>query len=199
MKNPTLLLLLLLCFVCTSVSAQIEATTNNGEKVLLMTDGSWKYRQVDTVEVAPGCDLIKEVTDGVTGKTAVSGHTVNATDGVDGIVIAPLFVSNIVVLTIMSVDNGQTVCISEDQPVYFLFTDGTRLEMKNRSDFNCKGVASVFLAKSMGTKKELDQLATKTIKTIRVSNRNSHVQSTLPDDEANKLMVSIYCLLERMD
>jgi hypothetical protein len=151
------------------------------------------------VEVAPGCDLIKEVTDGVTGKTAVSGHTVNATDGVDGIVIAPLFVSNIVVLTIMSVDNGQTVCISEDQPVYFLFTDGTRLEMKNRSDFNCKGVASVFLAKSMGTKKELDQLATKTIKTIRVSNRNSHVQSTLPDDEANKLMVSIYCLLERMD
>ena len=67
MKNLAIVLSLLFIFIGACASAQIEATTKDGRKVILNDDGTWKYTEVNSkkaisspllsLDCAEGCQV----------------------------------------------------------------------------------------------------------------------------------------------
>ncbi len=92
---------------------------------------------------------------------------------------------------------GAGHCIDDNEKAYILFRDGTRLELTNMDDFNCKGTFGVYLSKDTTVKelkKQIDFLSTKQIEILRVHTSNGYVEEELTDHQSNLLMNAINCL-----
>jgi hypothetical protein len=133
----------------------------------------------------------------MTGKKSVSsiGTIIVSTDsGKTGFGIFAVQKDNYTILVIQAIGAGN--CIDEGAKINILFRDGSKLELQNDADFNCKAKATVYFGDVFGKKKELAQLMTKEIDTMRVWTNDSYVQEDFTSDNSVSLMMTIKCLNE---
>lgn len=179
---------------------QIEAKTNDGKKVILNSDGTWKYAEVAVKEPAKSftCDdLIISDTDKVTGKTTrgLKESIVVSCDGKNGFGFYIFEGSNSIILSANVV--GASACIDDTDKMNVLFRDGTRLELVNSIDFNCEGRFTLYFGGVFGKKKELDQFRTKEVETIRIWTSKSYVEEDFSPDNSKAFMKALDCLANK--
>jgi hypothetical protein len=178
-----------------------KATTENGKKVILNEDGTWKY--ADTVKSAStnldpnDCsNWIKTEEDKVSGKsyTTMKEYLVVSKDGGKKGFGISLMLSGkgSIILSIKAVGAGS--CIDRGAKINILFTDGSRLELSTDGDFNCKGNATIYFGNVFGKKKQLAELQTKKIDVMRVWTSDSYIEEKFEDEQAEQFKNSLNCL-----
>ncbi|TAL57644.1 MAG: hypothetical protein EPN85_13615 [Bacteroidetes bacterium] len=200
MKKITTTLLTVLTTLTIAFGQTQNATTESGKKVSLFPDGTWKYAEVkkDTAKKnSSDCnDWIETVTDKVDGTTSTSSKSkiiVSTDGGKKGFGIYMMNgTSGGLILVIQAVGAGG--CIDEGAKINILFDDGSRLELRSDGKFNCKGNATVYFGGSFGKKKELNELKTKKISTMRVWTSDSYVEKDFTQDNKDEFINVINCL-----
>ena len=201
---PLLALFLILSGVCSGQAKSQNATTDDGRKVLLKADGTWKYvveKPTSATTVNDCSKYIKTTTDRVTGRTRTMGNgnlILVGSDKVSGLgIITYLKPNDRAVYLIFTVEDPSGKCVESNATAYFLFRDGSRLEEGNASGFNCDRTVGIILDDYDGDDGHLKQLRSKLVQTIRVSTGNSIVEVNLPLAKANILMHQIDCLAKQ--
>jgi hypothetical protein len=201
MKKILLSILLITGTMSLLLGQVIEATTIDGKKVMLNSDGTWKYVEVLKEAIADPSDCSKWITtetDKVTGKTTTASNNmivVSTDDGKTGLGIYMLIGStNNLILVIQAVGAGN--CIDEGDKINILFTDGTRMELLSEGKFNCEHKATVYFGGVFGKKNQLAQLKTKKIQTMRVWTSDSYVERDFTEDNQLEFSAVINCLMK---
>lgn len=170
---------------------------------LLVITSSFGQTQQETIKaIGPPVDSndcsnwITTTTDKVDGETYTAGKNdliVSSDGGKKGLSIY-MFIpkDNALILSIHAV--GASSCIDDENKINFLFTDGSRLAMVNNAAFNCKGNASLFFGGILGKKRELEQLKTKKIQTMRVWTTDGYVEEDFTTDQQEEFFNVINCL-----
>jgi hypothetical protein len=200
MKQLTMTLFAVLMAMTVALGQTQQATTTDGKKVILNSDGTWKYAEVDLGSVQPNfsdCgNWIKTETDKVTGNTSIAAKNiliVSKDEGVNGFGIFMMQSSQGgLIISIQAVGAGS--CIDEGAKINLLFTDGSRLELASDGDFNCKGNATIYFGGSFGKKKQLEELKTKRIQTMRVWTNESYVEEDFTADNQEEFYNVVNCL-----
>jgi hypothetical protein len=151
--------------------------------------------QIDSLHV--DCDeLLNKEVDKMTGNTSISSKENIAVfdDKSHGFIIS-IVGNNESAAIIMDVI-GASDCVDKNSKINFLFTDGTRLELKNDNNFNCDGVVSVILGVLTGMVNELNVFRNNKISAIRAWTSSGYVQNDIPDEKAIKIMNTFSCLSE---
>jgi len=199
MKTLNLITFVLLLLSFTSLSAQQEATTNDGKKVILNDDKTWNYyepeQQLDDKSADQDCSkyIISEK-DEMTGKTYISSsETIILSDdeGVTGIGVTCILSNKTVIVIFQAI--GASNCIDKDDEINILFRDDTRITLGNDSKFNCERKSTVYLGSAHGRKDDLRQLMEKEIKSVRVWTSDGYVQSSFTKDDSVRFMRSLVC------
>lgn len=185
------------------VYSQIEATTSEGKKVILNSNGTWKYAdeviQTKTTENNSDCSAyISTEVDKVTGKTSVASKdmlVVSQDGGKNGFGIYVMQGSGSTILSIQAVGAGN--CIDDDNKMNILFRDGTRLELLNDGKFNCDAKFTLYFGGYGGKKNELEMLRTKEIETMRIWTSKGYVEENFTSQQSKELMSVIDCLLKK--
>ncbi|HNO18873.1 MAG TPA: hypothetical protein PKM24_11255 [Saprospiraceae bacterium] len=201
MKKVTTILMTVLMTATIAYGQTQKATTENGKKVILNSDGTWKY--ADTVKsVQKSLDpndcsnWISTETDKMDGSTSTASKNtiiVSTDGGKKGFGIFMMQGSKGgVILSIQAVGAGS--CIDEGAKINILFTDGSRLVLSNNGKFNCKGNSTVYFGGVFGKKSELEELKTKKIQTMRVWTSDSYVEKDFTTDNQEEFFNVINCL-----
>ena len=191
----------LLLFLCSgSATADTKATTTEGRIVILRDDGTWVYETAPVLErpaAAVACDaLIKVSVDEVTGSSmTVASEILVSDDSKTGLRIS-LFRTAVPTTIWLTKLFGGPRCVDEGDEMNILFTDGTRMGLTNNSKFNCDSEFTLYFGGVFGRKKEFADLATKTIKTIRVWGHGEYIQREVAEDRAVAFRESMACLLK---
>lgn len=197
--NKFIFSIIILTITSFSVFAQTEATTNDGKKVILNEDGTWKYAETTTAEttISLECsDLISTKTDKMTGKSSTSStETLMISDdgGKNGFGFYFMDLSGTIVFSIQAVGAGS--CIDDDNKMLVLFRDGTRLELVNNAKFNCDAKFTLYFGGSFGKKKQLEKFRTKEIETMRIWTSKSYVEEDFSSDQSKQFMKTVDCLM----
>ncbi len=200
-KNKAIFIFTILIFTISSFSvfAQTEATTNDGQKVILNDDGTWKYTKTTQTNyiVSFECsDLISTETDKMTGHSitgAIKKLVISDDGSKNGFGIFLLRASNTIIFNIHAVGAGG--CIDDENKMNVLFRDGTRLELINDGDFNCDEEFTLYFGEAFGKKKQLEIFRTKEIETMRIWTTKSYVEKDFSSDQSKQLMKTIDCLM----
>ena len=186
----------LLLLFCVTTFGQIEATTKEGKKVILNPDGTWKYDETkyESKTSFECVDLITNSTDKVTGKVTRGSKEslIVSKDGKNGFGFYLFEGSNSIVVSATVVGAGG--CIDDTDKMNILFRDGTRLELINNTKFNCDGNFTLYFGGVFGKKKELEQLRTKEIETMRIWTSKSYVEEDFTPENSKAFMKSLDCL-----
>ncbi|MCB9227827.1 MAG: DUF3157 family protein [Chitinophagales bacterium] len=160
--KKTIFTISILVFTVLSTFAQTEATTNDGKKVILNDDGTWKYVETSIEKQEPinssDCsNYISTEVDKVTGKSTVAAKEmliVSKDGGKNGFGFYILKSDRgSIIFSIQAVGAGN--CIDDDDKMNVLFRDGTRIELVNDADFNCDAKYTQYFGGVFGRKKEL--------------------------------------------
>ena len=84
-------------------------------------------------------------------------------------------------------------CADDEDKINILFTDNTRMELKNQAQYNCDAVIAIWLPKNS---KKLKELMTKKIKTIRPTMNNKYFDIECVENSSIHLNNAIKCLIE---
>jgi hypothetical protein len=198
--KQTILTLVVLAISTFSLFAQIKATTEDGKKVILNDDKTWKYeiKVVAEETVNMECsELISTEKDKMTGKTSTSAKKtliVSDDGGKSGFGIYLINGSSSSLIWSIQVA-GAGGCIDDDNKMNVLFRDGTRLELVNNGEFNCESQFTLYFGGSFGKKKELEMLRTKEVETIRIWTSKNYVEKDFTSEQSKQLMKTVDCLL----
>ncbi len=97
--------------------------------------------------------------------------------------------------TSLTLDCRDLGCISNGNAINFLFTDGSREQYTNMSDFNCVGFAMLYIdIPDYDGNTILSTLMNKKIQTLRVSGNYSYVQVNLTEENQDRLIDVLRCL-----
>ena len=201
MKKITTTLLMVLMTMTFAFGQTQNATTENGKKVILFQDGTWKYEEAkkDTTLTTATNDCsqyIETTEDKMTGDKSTSAKEtiiVSTDGGKKGFGIFLMQSSRGgSIFSIQAVGAGS--CIDEGAKINILFTDGSKLELINASDFNCKGNATVYFGGSFGKTNQLKELQTKKIQTMRVWTSDSFVEKDFTKENSNDFFQIVHCL-----
>lgn len=191
-----------------SFSQNINATTDDGKKVLLKPDGTWEYLKekelTDNNSNTSDGDCSEYVSvdkDEVSGKTYVSAANmlvVSKDGGKKGFGIYPMLggTGKSIIVSIQAVGAGN--CIDDDDKINILFRDGSRLELVNEGKFNCDAKATLYFGGVFGKKKQMEELCTKEVKVMRVWTSDGFVEETFESDQSVEFMNTMRCLKDRM-
>lgn len=190
-----------------SFSQNINATTDDGKKVLLKPDGTWEYveqksQENSTVQDSGDCSkYIVTETDEVSGKTYTSAAkttVVSKDGGKKGFGIYPMLGGNgkSIIVSIQAVGAGN--CIDDDDKINILFRDGSRMELVSEGKFNCDAKATLYFGGVFGKKKQLEELCTKEVKVMRVWTSDGYVEETFESEQSVELMNTMNCLKDKM-
>lgn len=204
MKKTLFALLLFTSFAAFTQEGEV-AFKEDGTKVILMPDGTWKVAEESTAEdneesgeLEASCSRYISITvDEMTDKKTIASKStlvVSPDGGKNGFGILSMRLKEDVVMSIQAVGAGS--CIDDDDKINFLFRDGSKLELSNMSDFNCKGRATLYFGKLWRNNSEFEQLQTKQIKTMRVWTSDGYVQEDFSPEESITLMNTLKCLSE---
>lgn len=201
MKNQFLSILFFLISTL-QLFAQTEATTNDGKKIILNDNGTWKFKEViqqktnETTNSTDDCSkYIVTEEDKVTGKSTTSSKQiliVSKDGGKKGFGIFTMKGQESIIISIQAVGAGG--CIDDDAKMNILFRDGTRLELTNDGKFNCDAKYTLYFGGYSGKKKELELFKTKEIETMRIWTSKSYVEENFTSDQSQELMKSLSCL-----
>jgi hypothetical protein len=136
-------------------------------------------------------------TDKMTGKTSttiIKPIVLSINKGKTVIDIDMIY-EEILMLSITATESGSGCCDKGDE-INILFKDGSRLTLYNKLDFNCDGEDAMYFQTS--TVKELIQLKSKKITTIRVNKSKSYIEIDFTDQQASLFMNSISCLSTKL-
>lgn len=138
------------------------------------------------------------INDEMTGRNMVTTKNIILSEdgGKTGIAISFMYTSNTVAINMVAAGGG---CIPDNSTVYFLFTDGTRLEISSSSEFNCKGELEIYFGDVFGNESELQELRTKQIKAMRVSTRDSYVQKSFTTVQAGNFKTWLNCIAKESE
>jgi hypothetical protein len=203
MKKIATIFLTIILSISFAFGQSQKATTENGKRVILKSDGTWLY--ADTVKTVQAnldpndcTNWIKTTEDKVSGETYTSmkDHLVVSQDGGKKGFGISLMLSgnNSIIFSIKTVGAGS--CIDKGAKINILFTDGTRMELASDGDFNCKGNSTVYFGGIFGKKSQLNELKEKKIDTMRVWTSDSYVEQKFEIDQAEQLKNSLNCLLK---
>lgn len=177
-----------------------EATTKSGKKVILNSDGTWKYQeeksQTNEAKTSDCSNYLETTEDKMTGKktTAAKNTIIVSTDGGKkgfGILLMNSS-SGSLIISIQAVGAGN--CIDEGNKINILFTDGSKLELASDGKFNCKGNATLYFGGVFGKKKQLIELKTKKIQTMRVWTSDGYVEKDFTQENSDDFFYTINCL-----
>jgi hypothetical protein len=145
------------------------------------------------------CDnWIESKTDKMTGKVTTAAKKtliVSSDDGKTGIGITMIeSARNEIIMLIQAV--GASSCINEGENINILFTNGSRLELKNNISFNCKGESTIYFGGLFGKKKEIKELMEKKIQTMRVWTSDGYVERDFSIDNQNEFKNVLNCLMK---
>lgn len=160
------LIILALCFFITPTYAQKKATTEDGQIVILLDDGTWQLSR----EVKPIASLEKK------GDCDFKTNQKDEFTGAQEVMLASKEIAKDLYCTLLSVNKVKAFflnyvedlgCLSSDSYIIFKFTDGSTLKMLNTNrDIDCgEGISFQGIIK----KDEMDQLSKKEIEKIRLS------------------------------
>ena len=220
MLTRTLTLLLLLC-ISLYTQAQVIATTEDGKKVVLKSDGTWMSLEDYTKSLtgeAPSPKAKKE-------EKAAPVKTVTMDDFKCGDVSVERMNTQSQQMektlkermTISEEDDenpfsttlrvngsktfvwdfnirGQQGCAAQTPTVRLTFKDGSNIRLKVQNDFVCDADISLFLSKGLGNKNDLKALRTKPISVISVEARSGIIEEDLNDEQAAILQKAFNCL-----
>jgi len=128
--------LIILVFITHTAIGQIEATTKDGKKVILNSDGTWKFDEtISETQTSFECgNLVTSKNDKVTGKTTKGSKEaiLVSTDGKNGFGFYIFEGSNSIILNVTVV--GASSCIEDINKMNVLFRDGSRLELVNNAN-----------------------------------------------------------------
>jgi hypothetical protein len=195
-----------------------EATTTNGKKVILFADGTWKYAEeknehvktettkikepenkkvVTTTDLPANCSELFDISeDPKTGAriTKTRNLLIISKDG-DSKEIAVLMqkgFKSVITLTLKPVGAGE--CIAEGSKINLVFMDGSKMDLVNDGFTNCRGEVITNFGGQFGRKKQLAELSTKKIRTIRVWTQAGSVMEELSPSAQDELLKTISCL-----
>lgn len=148
-------------FLLVSIMAysQTEATTKDGKKVILNSNGTWLY--------ADCAGLLK--TETYSGKTMTSNKDnikVSADGGKTGLNIS-LIKGSAIILN-FGIIESVAKCVKEEAPMIIEFTDGNKTTVNHMSKLSCEGNFSVYFSSEIGNIKQLEILKTKKIKKVTI-------------------------------
>lgn len=151
---------------------------------------------VTTLSFGQDCSLVRTFTDDVTGASGpISKEIILTDDEVTGIIFYGFKLPFINKIFLYFNAYGASDCIKDDNTMFILFTDGSRMVFSNDQDFNCENKFSIeFLLTNADDRADLYQLRTKTIKKVRVYSSDGSVEQELPATEAAKIKNIINCL-----
>jgi len=205
---------ILLMFIAIKGWSQAEeATTSSGRKVILYSNGTWKYAEEKKIE--PGKKVEPEKkntveTIAITGDCADNLELIEdprtrvlTTRGKNMIIIAEKDNTKEInismqrgakdVISIVFHPVGAGQCIAESNKINIAFTDGSKMDLSNEYT-NCKGEATANFGGSYGRKKPLSDLRSKKIKSIRVWTSDGSVQQTLSAANQDDFLQMLNCL-----
>jgi len=192
----------ILAFTVLSTFAQTEATTNDGKKVILNDDGTWKYVETivekqEPVNSSDCSNYISTEVDKVTGKSTVAAKEmliVSKDGGKNGFGFYIMKSDRgSIIFSIQAVGAGS--CIDDDNKMNVLFRDGTRIELINDGKFNCDAKYTQYFGGVFGKKKELEMFRTKEVETIRIWTSKGYVEEDFTSEQSKQLLHTVDCLL----
>ncbi len=190
-----ILFVLLLGFSPLVILGQLKATAENGKKVVLFDDGTWRYEKTDIINLGSCNELIEENYDRVSGETTISAATPFSfkSDGQGG--------RNITILLYrqkksvqMILFLGDNTCIYPEDKVNILFRDGTRIKIRNEYRFNCDGSWGSYFGRDNLGKLLLKYLSTKEVDVLRAHIKGYPVECTFTQEQSEKFKKTIKCL-----
>lgn len=202
MKKTNIILLYIVLTSQLAVGQIQQATTSDGKKIILNTDGTWKYAEApkDSAQKAlrAECEMLfSSYTDKFSGHTTLTGKkeviVLNDADRKGfGIGLMKTYNGSLI-LTIHAEGGGN--CINEGSGIHFLFNDGTKLELKGEGDYNCKKEATVYFDNTAVKKKAIEQLKSSKIKALRVWTDDSYVQYDFSKQNQDEFIALLNCLV----
>ncbi len=157
--NKFFITIIILTIALCSLTAQTEATTNDGKKVWLNEDGTWEYAKFSAADGGynQDCsDLILTTVDEVTGSTSSRSKyplVVSGDDNDSGFEMSILKGTNSIIFSIKV--NGAGSCIEKDGKMNIVFRDYSRLDLINNGDFNCNSKFSLYFGGNFGKRKAI--------------------------------------------
>lgn len=187
------------------LSAQIPATTQDGKAVELFDDGHWEF--VEPNEPTPALSAgessceefimvhedVMEGTMTLAGKESLVISQDGGTEGIAFLMLNPdIPGKHITVISIVSV--GASRCIDDDDEIVVLFTDGTRMTLDNRNEFNCQGKSKVYVGGFFTSASTEQTLISKTIQRMRVKTSDGFVEEEFSAEQGEQFRRTLECL-----
>lgn len=201
MKATILNLILLVTLSSAAQKMQtntVSATTSDGKTVTLYSNGKWEYakKSESNLDSITCENLIETTVDKMTGKsTTGTNGFIDIGNSKSGFKVILLISNGTIVFNLEVL--GKIGCIDKGNAMNILFRDGTKLELKHASDFNCQSDFTVYLGKQWHNEENIALLATKEIETIRVWGKSTFIESDLTQENSKRLMKAFSCLRDR--
>lgn len=188
-------MLLLTLLFGVAAAGDVNATAEDGRRVILHDDGTWEAapEKAGAPQGELSCDAVVRVEgDKMTGdRFRVVEPIVVSDDNKTGLVMT-LMRGKSMIWTVQAV--GGKACIDDDDKMNVLFSDGSKMELTNASDFNCEARFTVYFGGVFGHKSQLEELQSKQVETVRVWTRGDYVQRDLKPGDAAALQAAFKCL-----
>ena len=183
--------------------SQINATTEDGKKVILNEDGSWQYSEKiaseDREEITADY-YVNKIVDDMTDKVyytpsenlicQVSGSSrgFSIRYSIEGKSDKSIKVSQLIVQAV------GLECI-ENSKLLILFEDGSKMNLSSWNKFNCEGNAYFSLTPS-----QIKILSSKKIKKMRIENGRNHKSHTheMIDGEGSYLILTAKAVKDKI-
>lgn len=189
--------------LCTLATAQTEATTKDGKKVILNPDGTWHHAGSKAASGTDDCSTLTK-TQTYTGGKVMSTSKENikiANNGKNLIEFAVIKGESALILNI-SRQGREVKCVSKNAKMTVEFTDKTKTTLNHMSDLNCEGNFSLFLGLNAETSEKLNLLKAKKISKTTIEYSDSvdgkivivAEDNVYTDAEAEKIRKTINCL-----
>ncbi len=225
MKKKVLLLIFLFAAKTAIWGQSEEATTKSGKKVILYANGTWTYAegaktenktkpeekkeekkkeadkkpQPETPVMTGDCsDRFETIEDQRTGirttrtKNMIIVASEKDTKEID--ITLQKGARGVIRISLRPVGAGE--CIAEGNKIDIEFSDGSKLELSNDETTNCRGEATVNLGGNYGRKKQLEEISTKKIKTMKVWTQLGSVQKEFSEENREQFYQAINCLIK---
>lgn len=136
---------------------------------------------------------VRRVDDEVTGRSYGSIDKISIGEPKGGENIEIWALSNYYTNSIYFDLNSGKTCVRSDDSAYILWTDGTRVRLKNYGEFNCEGR---FTFRFIDKRDFFKEITSKLIKTIRVYTDDTIVERSPSLAIATKIRNEMTCLLK---
>jgi hypothetical protein len=86
------------------------------------------------------------------------------------------------------------VCLNYRNAMSFVFTDGSKLDIKSDGDFNCEGNSELHFGGAYEHKREYQIFKSREIQSIGIMTANGWVQNTLTAEQGRQIRFAFECL-----